>query len=61
MSLQHRLNAMERRIKELEDWKASIHAAIEAEDQAEQDDQHEPIRTLDGQVMGGERDQNQPL
>lgn len=61
MSLQHRLNAMERRIKALEDWKATVEAALEAEDLAEQEDKPEPIRTLDGDEHGGERDQNQPL
>lgn len=61
MSLQHRLNAIERRINELLDWKASIEAAVEAEQLAEQDDQPEPTRTLDGVEQGGERDQNQPL
>lgn len=52
---------MERRIKALEDWKATVEAALEAEDLAEQEDKPEPIRTLDGDEHGGERDQNQPL
>lgn len=58
MSLQHRLSAMERRIRELEDWKATVEAAIEAEEA----DQHgEPERTLDGDQAGGERDQMESL
>lgn len=58
MSLQHRLSAMERRIRELEDWKATVEAAIEAEE-AEQ--QGEPERTLDGDQAGGERGQMESL
>ena len=56
MSLQHRLNAMERRIRELEEWRASIEQAIEDEEAPD-----EPIRTLDGEQDGGERDQMESL
>lgn len=58
MTLAKRLNDMERRIKALEEWKGTVEAAIEAE---EADDQPEPERTLDGEQVGGERDQNQAL
>lgn len=58
MSLANRLAAMERRLADLEKWKAGIEAAIEAE---EQDDQPEPETTLDGEVVGIERDQTMGL
>ena len=58
MSLAKRLNAMERRIAELEEWKREGDLALEAED-ARADVEH---RTLDGDVVdAGERDQTQSL
>jgi hypothetical protein len=58
MSLAKRLNAMERRIAELEEWKREVELALEAED-ARADVEHQ---TLDGDVFdAGERDQTQSL
>jgi len=58
MSLAKRLNEMERRIRELQDWRASIEAAIAAE---EEEDRPAPQIDLDGDLVPGERDQTQSL
>lgn len=65
MTLARRLNAMEAEIRalrgtveELSRWKASVEAALEAEEA----DEEQPTTTLDGeQVPSGERDQTQSL
>lgn len=65
MTLARRLNAMEAEIRalrgtveELSRWKASVEAALEAEEA----DEDQPTTTLDGeQVPSGERDQTQSL
>ena len=57
MSLTKRLNEIERRLKELEQWKDGIDSALVEEVGQEA----EPERTLNGDQVGGERDQLQPL
>ena len=65
MTLARRLNAMEAEIRALRgtvealsQWKASVEAALEAEEA----DEEQPTTTLDGeQVPSGERDQTQSL
>lgn len=65
MTLARRINAMEAEIRalrgtvqELSQWKASVEAALEAEEA----DEEQPTTTLDGDhVEAGERDQTQSL
>lgn len=58
MSLAHRLNTMERQLRELLEWKASIEQALAEEESVPED---QPLLTLDGEQAGGERDQTQSL
>ena len=58
MSLTKRLNEIERRLKELEKWKDGIDAALADEAEAEETVH---VKTLDGDQVGGDRDQLQPL
>jgi hypothetical protein len=58
MSLTKRLNEIERRLKELEQWKDGIDAAL-ADEAGAEETVH--VETLDGDQVCGERDQLQPL
>lgn len=65
MTLSKRLNDFERRLKALEDrmglqeqFAETVQQAIAEEDAA---DEGKPQLTLDGEAMGGERDQAQSL
>lgn len=60
MSLGKRLNEMERRIRELEQWKDGIEQAL-MQEQTDPEDQGEVPLTLDGEAAGGERDRFQSL
>ena len=60
MSLTKRLNDMERRIRELEQWKEGIELVL-AHELADSDEHEGPALTLDGDPAGGERDQSQSL
>ena len=44
-------------VKALNEWKATIEGALLAEDEQEE----QPILTLDGEDAGGERNQDEPL
>ena len=64
MSLSKRLNEMERRLAALEQRMATqdqfmehVNDALAQEEEADE----QPQLTLDGEAMGGERDQTQPL
>jgi hypothetical protein len=61
MSLTNRLNEIERRLKGLEQWKDGIDAALDSALVEEVEQEAEPDRTLEGDQVGGERDQLQPL
>lgn len=60
MSLAKRLNEMERRIRELEDWKQDVEQAI-ADEAALADDEPDPGVTLDGEPNPRARDQLESL
>lgn len=58
MSLTKRLSNIEARLTALEQWKQGIEAEL-AQEEAEAE--QKPELTLDGDQVGGERDQDQPL
>lgn len=61
MSLADRLKSMERRIAELEQFRAQIMASL-AEEEEEEADEQAPAVSLDGERFeSGERDQNESL
>ena len=55
MTLAKRLNDMEARLRDMEQWRASIDEALQDEEE------EQPILTLDGEYTPGDRDQDAPL